>query len=60
MRRLTNLLWDSEATQHKQWKVTTAQEPKPEHKPKENQKLFLNSKFLKRRSPLQVSVRLLL
>jgi hypothetical protein len=54
------MLWGSEATWHKQWKETKTQEPKPKHKQKENQKLFLNSTFLKRRPPLQVSVRLLL
>jgi hypothetical protein len=26
----------AEATEHKQWRVTKAQEPKPEHKTKDN------------------------
>jgi sortase (surface protein transpeptidase) len=30
----------SEATVHKQWEKTKAQEPEPEHKTKDNHKLF--------------------
>jgi hypothetical protein len=30
----------AEATEHKQWEETKAQEPKPEYKTKDNQKLF--------------------
>jgi hypothetical protein len=45
---------------HEQWEKTKAQEPKPKLETKDNQKLLLNSRFLKSRSPLHAPVRLLL
>jgi hypothetical protein len=55
-----SVLWDSRSYRTQTMKSNKAQEPKPKHKPKDNQKHFFNSIFLKRRSPLQVPIRLLL
>jgi hypothetical protein len=50
----------AEATEHQQWRVTKDEEPKPEYKTKDTKSSLINCRFLKRWSPLQVSVRLLL
>jgi hypothetical protein len=40
-RRQRAVLWViAQATEHKQWEETKTQEPKPEYKTKDNQKLF--------------------
>jgi hypothetical protein len=50
------VLWCSEATPHEQWKETKDWRTKTQMNAKvEDQKLFLNSEFLKSQSPLQVS-----
>jgi hypothetical protein len=57
-----SVLWGSEPTFHKQWKesLSSRTKTKSHTQTEENQHLFYYSEFLKSRSPLQVSVRLLL